>query len=87
VIGSDAFRGLPTWHRWQEVLDLAHLVVLRRPGVPLVLSGPLEALMSERRTRDLPDGPGRQHPGARPDDATDLGDRRARRTGGGWHGR
>jgi nicotinate-nucleotide adenylyltransferase len=57
VIGSDAFRGLPTWHRWQEVLDLAHLVVLRRPGVPLVLSGPLEALMNERRTRDLPVGP------------------------------
>jgi nicotinate-nucleotide adenylyltransferase len=23
---------LPTWHRWQELGDLAHLVVLTRPG-------------------------------------------------------
>ncbi len=57
VIGSDAFRGLPTWHRWHEVLDLAHLVVLRRPGVPLLLAGPLEALTEARRTREVPDGP------------------------------
>jgi nicotinate-nucleotide adenylyltransferase len=28
----DAFRGLPTWHRWQELLDLSHVVVAPRPG-------------------------------------------------------
>lgn len=32
VVGMDAFRGLPTWHRWEELLQLAHLVVAPRPG-------------------------------------------------------
>lgn len=32
LLGSDAFLGLPQWHRWQELLPLAHLVVLQRPG-------------------------------------------------------
>ena len=32
LVGGDAFRDLPTWHRWREFLGLAHLVVLQRPG-------------------------------------------------------
>ena len=32
VIGSDAYALLDSWHRWREVLTLANLVVLRRPG-------------------------------------------------------
>jgi len=32
LLGMDAFLTLPTWHRWQELIGLAHLVVLRRPG-------------------------------------------------------
>jgi nicotinate-nucleotide adenylyltransferase len=32
LLGSDAFTGLPQWHRWQELPELAHLVVMRRPG-------------------------------------------------------
>ena len=31
VMGSDAYSTLPTWHRWRELCDLAHLLVLRRP--------------------------------------------------------
>ena len=34
-VGADAFRGLPTWHRWREVFALAHVVVVARPGVAL----------------------------------------------------
>jgi len=33
ILGADAFLGLPTWHRWRELFDLAHLVVVARPGV------------------------------------------------------
>ena len=33
IVGADAFLGLPTWHRWRELFDLAHLVVVPRPGV------------------------------------------------------
>ena len=31
-IGSDAFNYLTDWHRWQQLFDYAHLVVLTRPG-------------------------------------------------------
>jgi nicotinate-nucleotide adenylyltransferase len=35
LIGADQFRSLETWHRWQEIPDLAHLAVLNRPGTKL----------------------------------------------------
>jgi nicotinate-nucleotide adenylyltransferase len=31
LMGSDAFANLNAWHRWQELLDYAHLVVVKRP--------------------------------------------------------
>ena len=33
VLGADAFRGLPTWHRWDEILALAHVAVAARAAV------------------------------------------------------
>jgi nicotinate-nucleotide adenylyltransferase len=32
IVGADAFAGLPTWSRWRDLFELAHLVVLNRPG-------------------------------------------------------
>ncbi len=32
LLGLDAFLGLPTWDRWREIPELAHLVIARRPG-------------------------------------------------------
>jgi len=32
LLGADAFAGLPSWHRWRELFELAHIVVLTRPG-------------------------------------------------------
>jgi nicotinate-nucleotide adenylyltransferase len=32
LMGSDAFANLNAWHRWQELLNYAHLVVVKRPG-------------------------------------------------------
>ncbi len=32
LLGSDAFRHFPDWHRPDEILELAHLVVMERPG-------------------------------------------------------
>lgn len=32
LLGDDAFAGLPTWHRWHELFELAHIVVMTRPG-------------------------------------------------------
>ena len=31
-MGSDAFLGLNTWHRWRELFDLTHIAVAHRPG-------------------------------------------------------
>lgn len=33
ILGSDAARGITTWHRWEDVLDRARLAVAPRPGV------------------------------------------------------
>jgi nicotinate-nucleotide adenylyltransferase len=32
VLGADAAAGLDTWHRWQDLADLAAVVVVERPG-------------------------------------------------------
>ena len=31
-IGSDAFQNLTGWHRWRQLFDFAHVVVMTRPG-------------------------------------------------------
>lgn len=49
LIGADAFAILDRWHRWRELLDLAHLAVLLRPGATLPDSGPVATLLRERR--------------------------------------
>lgn len=32
IVGADAFAGFPKWHQWHRLFDLAHVVVLNRPG-------------------------------------------------------
>jgi nicotinate-nucleotide adenylyltransferase len=54
LVGADAFRGFPSWHRWRELFTLAHVVVVPRPGVPLEndLPAALEHEGRARRTAD-----------------------------------
>jgi nicotinate-nucleotide adenylyltransferase len=33
LIGMDAFLGLHTWHQWSRLIEMAHLIVMQRPGV------------------------------------------------------
>lgn len=35
IQGGDVFLKLHTWHRWQELLDLAHIIVMRRANEPV----------------------------------------------------
>ena len=51
ITGMDAFLGLPTWHRWEEILEFAHIVVAHRPGWRAPGDGALGSLLEERRTR------------------------------------
>lgn len=44
VVGSDAYQELDRWHRWEELLDLGHLLVVERPGWQPVERSVLKAL-------------------------------------------
>ena len=52
LIGMDAFHGLPTWHRWRELIDLCHMVVMTRPGSEFHAAGELEKFISRHRIVD-----------------------------------
>ena len=53
LLGMDAFLGLPHWHRWRELLDLAHVVVAHRPGWKAPTMGPLGEVMVDRGTGSI----------------------------------
>jgi nicotinate-nucleotide adenylyltransferase len=55
IIGMDAWLSFPQWHRWQDILSLAHIVVVHRPGSPLHADGELAGLMKERQTNEAAD--------------------------------
>jgi len=51
LLGQDAARQLPRWHRWRELPDLANLAFFARPGQPPALPTPLARLLRGRRAR------------------------------------
>jgi nicotinate-nucleotide adenylyltransferase len=55
LLGQDAARSLPRWHRWRELPALAHLVFVNRPGQPAALPAPLARLLRGRRARSARD--------------------------------
>jgi nicotinate-nucleotide adenylyltransferase len=54
IVGADAFLGMPTWHQWEALFDLAHVVVVARPGIALEghLPEPLAREWARRHTTD-----------------------------------
>lgn len=62
VIGHDAFLKLDSWHRPERVFELAHVVVIDRPGHEAAISGALRELIGQREVStpqalfDLPAG-------------------------------
>ncbi|HEY4873922.1 MAG TPA: nicotinate-nucleotide adenylyltransferase [Steroidobacteraceae bacterium] len=55
LLGMDAFLGLPNWHRWRDLLDLAHIIVAHRPGWRAPTMGPLGEVMVDRGTGSVRD--------------------------------
>lgn len=53
ILGMDAFIGLPTWHRWREIPDLAHIVVVQRPGWVQQFDGELGQLYADRQLHEV----------------------------------
>jgi nicotinate-nucleotide adenylyltransferase len=55
IIGMDAFLGLASWHRWEDLLGMAHLIVAHRPGWKAPDIGPLGDLIVEYGTHRVSD--------------------------------
>ena len=58
LLGGDAFLGLPTWHRWEELLQHCHIVVAHRPNIRLEPGNfppPLKAMVEKSATLDVGD--------------------------------
>lgn len=49
IVGADAFAGLDSWHRWRELPQLAHIVVMARPDCALPTQGAVAELLAELR--------------------------------------
>ncbi len=57
LLGADAFLGLSTWHRWQDLFNLAHCAVAHRPGFSQAswaagMPPVLQQALAERQTND-----------------------------------
>ena len=55
IVGMDAYLGLTTWHRWDEILELAHIIVAHRPGWQLPTTGALGELLARHGTEEVDD--------------------------------
>jgi nicotinate-nucleotide adenylyltransferase len=51
-VGTDAFLGLTSWHRWHELTDYCHMVVMNRPGAKLPEQGELADFIRQHQVMD-----------------------------------
>lgn len=61
ILGADAFKGLPKWHRAAELLDLTHMIIAHRPGEMTPMPESMASLLEDRvtdRKADLLAAPG-----------------------------
>ncbi|MCG8432423.1 MAG: nicotinate-nucleotide adenylyltransferase [Gammaproteobacteria bacterium] len=63
LLGMDAFLGFCRWHRWREILDKAHIIVMHRPGYHPSPEGELKAVYDARYSADLADMRNNMHGG------------------------
>lgn len=95
LVGSDSLRQLHTWHRWRELFERAHLLVVQRPGADIDAdalrdAAPEVAALVEQRQRppealeETPHGGIAMLPlpGLRPESSTRL--RRRIASGAAW---
>ncbi|MVW76797.1 nicotinate-nucleotide adenylyltransferase [Pseudomonas xionganensis] len=52
LLGWDAFCGLPSWHRWQALLEHCHILVLQRPDADSEAPEALRNLLAARSNND-----------------------------------
>lgn len=52
IVGMDAFLGFRSWHRWEDILQLAHIIVACRPGSGASGTGPIGKLLAAHGAPD-----------------------------------
>lgn len=52
VLGTDSFAGFDRWQEWQSIPELAHIVLVSRPGAGLAPGSEPSRLLAERRVSD-----------------------------------
>jgi nicotinate-nucleotide adenylyltransferase len=55
LMGMDSLLSLPSWHRWQELLNHAHLVVSQRPGWQPDYPAEVASLLARHQSQDVAD--------------------------------
>jgi len=50
ILGVDAFAKLDSWHQWEKLIELSHIIVINRPGHALPQSGKVVDLMKQYQT-------------------------------------
>jgi len=53
LVGIDAFLGFPSWHRWTEILDHAHIIVAHRPHYHLPHAGIIADLIQSHLQKEI----------------------------------
>ncbi|WP_299811034.1 nicotinate-nucleotide adenylyltransferase [uncultured Shewanella sp.] len=48
IMGMDSFLSFTRWHEWQQLFDLCHLVVCKRPGWQLDDKDPMQNILTPR---------------------------------------
>lgn len=51
LMGTDTFLTLQSWSRWQQIFELAHVVIMQRPNEALDLSGELASLYHQKQAK------------------------------------
>lgn len=53
VLGMDSFLSLPSWHQWELIPQLAHILVAARPGSSSPGHGVMERFLHAREVSDI----------------------------------
>lgn len=53
ILGLDVWSGFTTWHRYKDILRLAHLIIAIRPPYLLPQTGKMAELLQQHQTQDI----------------------------------
>lgn len=55
ILGVDAFNQIDSWHEWQKLISLAHIVIADRPDCELARSGTVADFLNQHLTDNQQD--------------------------------